>query len=86
MDLYYGVGEIVDGLFGEIETAIGNLPSIKFKYPSALEGQDIEHDLQMAESVSQKDIDSIKQLAAKFGSFEKMQEYLAESEGRKGKK
>ncbi|EOX4800902.1 ATP-binding domain-containing protein [Vibrio parahaemolyticus] len=81
-----GVGEIVDGLFGEIETAIGNLPSIKFKYPSALEGQDIEHDLQMAESVSQKDIDSIKQLAAKFGSFEKMQEYLAESEGRKGKK
>ncbi len=81
-----GVGGIVDALFKEINTAINNLPSIKFKYPSAQEGQEIEHGLQIAESVSEKDIASIRELTAKFGSFEKMQQYLAESEGRKGKK
>lgn len=81
-----GVGMILDSLFSEINTAIENLPNIKFKYPSALEGQDIEHDLQIAETVSQKDIESIKELAAKFGSFERMQQYLMESEARKEKK
>ncbi|MGL6431484.1 MULTISPECIES: DEAD/DEAH box helicase [Aeromonas] len=81
-----GVGSVLDPLFNEINSAIENLPNIKFKYPSALEGQEIEHDLQMEEVVSQSDIEKIKELAKKFGSFEKMQEYLAESEGRKGKK
>lgn len=81
-----GIGDILNSLFNEIETAINNSPSIKFRYPSAQEVVDIEHGLQMAETISQHDIDMARKLAEKFGSLEQMMEYVAENEARKGKK
>ena len=80
-----GVGGKIVSLFSEIDTAIDNVPYIRFNYPSDEAIRQIEHDIQLAENTSEKDLKDMEVLLDKFGTIEQIEKMLAEKKARRSK-
>ncbi|WP_413742283.1 DEAD/DEAH box helicase [Sodalis sp. RH15] len=81
-----GIGESTICLEREIDEALDKSPRIKFKYPTAKEAEQIEYDIKHAEQISTKELSDLEAMIHRFGSLEKMQEYMKEQASRKGRK
>lgn len=81
-----GIGIHTQQLKKEIESALNNVPNIKFNYPTAKEAQQIDQDIQHVEKTTTKDVTELEAMLERFGSIENMQRILDEQAAKKGRK
>ena len=79
----YGIA--ANTVFGEIEKAKLNSPTIDFKYPSEEGLERIQTDLKKGNKSTEKELKALESLAEQVGGQEQLEKLLAEMIARKGK-